>query len=61
MDKKKKKNKKTQTRHTFTLGVSHSVRQESIEGGIYKTNMVAAVEGHKWQDGNCCQTHYKEL
>lgn len=52
---------KAQTRHTFTFDVSHSCRQENIEGGIFKTNMVAAVEGQKWQERNCCQTRYKEL
>lgn len=37
--------------------------QSFCEAGkhIHKTNMVAAVEGQKWQDENCCQTHYKEL
>lgn len=52
---------KTQTRRNFIFSVSHSWRQENIEGGIFRTNMVAAVEGQKWQERNCCQTRYKEL
>lgn len=50
---------KTQARQTtFTLGVIHS---RNTEGGVFKTNTATAVEGQKWQDANCCQTHYKEL